>query len=400
MKAVQVTESAIQAAYSQYESLCRSVSTPVVCDITSFEKLFNGAMLLSLDRIEDSPIQVAFLVPPLKTDLSFLVNPKPKQWYSTEKYSSGGQFIRLPSIQLDEVNTASLKAHLRSTGDGASFLVLGLPAKEAFTLEGILFLPVPLAHMRAGNLSAALRRSLAISVNEQCVTVQCGERTVCTVRKGSVHLHVSSDYVDKVIAAHASLRSALLPRSYPADCDVTAIVAEVLREIIERIVALRHGATLVFNSPWSISDESRFHPGGIEAAIPLGKLIGLEAVRLWLGDTVHLCNDDELEAEAYNGVVGDQLVAAKRSIVNLSQNDGAMIFDDNLTCRGCGVFLKASGSAIGGGARHRSARSFVVTNPTSMALVISQDGNVSVVEAPAKLPANLPVEAGFPLSAS
>ena len=70
----------------------------------------------------------------------------------------------------------------------------------------------------------------------------------------------------------------------------------------------------------------------------------------------------------------------KNAIISLSKTDGAMIFDDSLNLISAGTFLKVEKNVIGlGGARRKSAESFVSQQKDTLAIVISQDGTISMV---------------------
>jgi hypothetical protein len=72
-----------------------------------------------------------------------------------------------------------------------------------------------------------------------------------------------------------------------------------------------------------------------------------------------------------------KLIPLKKAIINLTRTDGAVVFNEKLGVIGAGVFLKMTSSVIGsGGARRKSAESFVEAKPGTVVFVISQDGMV------------------------
>ena len=70
----------------------------------------------------------------------------------------------------------------------------------------------------------------------------------------------------------------------------------------------------------------------------------------------------------------------ENAIVSLSKTDGAMIFDQNLNLVLAGAFLKTKSSAsLSGGARRKSAEGFIKDNRGTIAIVISQDGSITIL---------------------
>jgi hypothetical protein len=389
MRAISLAVSAAEAAHRAYVNSC---AYPIV-NAGAFTLLLDGAIGLSLEVIEEAGVEADILVPPPNVNFRELTNPWTSVRSSEEFWSrglrDGGQFVELQDLDLTNIGVASLKSFLSSTGDGASLLVVVPDGDKVFRVSGLLFLPFTIQQLvpRAGPTSGSSRlidvlsRSLHFSIKTNTVRVDSGSRHVCTIAKGKLlWLAASKHVVEAILVASPQFRESLHVVAERTKSETVFGLAEsTIADIINDVAAERHGSTLVFNAPWDISDEVRFHPGGIRTAIRLGDLLTTNFFSDWLGYGACQGSDDELTTDVQNAVAREQLLAAQRAIVRLSRNDGALIFDDRLSLRGAGVFLKADRSVqVSGGSRHKSAASFVASNPDSIAVVISQDGPVSV----------------------
>jgi DNA integrity scanning protein DisA with diadenylate cyclase activity len=125
--------------------------------------------------------------------------------------------------------------------------------------------------------------------------------------------------------------------------------------------------------------DERFQPGFISAKIPFADIlltsISVDCVEYWRCEG----SDDEYQQERDERFTADEVRAMTTAIVALSRTDGAVVFDGNMHLVAAGAFLKVtSESKSRGGARRKSAESFVRSNPGSAVIVISQDGPVTV----------------------
>lgn len=131
-----------------------------------------------------------------------------------------------------------------------------------------------------------------------------------------------------------------------------------LCDIIIKISEKRHGSILIFGYDEEMNNEALFHPGAIELEVPFLTFIQKYDIK----------NKSE---------IFEIISMFKELIINLSNTDGALIFNKNLDLKAAGVFLKVEESSIGaGGARKKSAEEFV-KKIRKMGISISQDGPIT-----------------------
>ncbi|MBI3716446.1 MAG: DNA integrity scanning protein DisA nucleotide-binding domain protein [Betaproteobacteria bacterium] len=388
MPALTVSESAVTHIYTVYSELS---NRPEIAR-SDFHELLDRAVALALSDIEGAPVAADLLVAPQTVDFAGLTNPmrlvkRSSEELFSKRLLSGGQYVAFAQCTQIQLEKSELKAYLRSTGDGGSFLVLSVPPGGHFFAEGLLFLGSPLftwipRDRRGGQgdqLSNALDACLHISIRDRSVFVNFGTRRLFRVSKGELeeppkYRKISQTITSGCPAFFASAKK-IAKESRADDKAVLAIACEELDGLVSAITSQRHGATLVFNVDFDLGDQTRFYPGAMRTQIPLGALILDSYWNKWLGYGACEGTDDEITTDTQNNVQADQLAAARRAVIGLSRNDGALVFDSNLSLVGAGVFLRAESASQGpGGARHKSADSFVASNPHVLALVVSQDG--------------------------
>jgi len=142
-----------------------------------------------------------------------------------------------------------------------------------------------------------------------------------------------------------------------------------LKRILIKMSEAKHGTTLIFGFKGNPKDKNLFQPGAIELKIPYGSnLLELEFPRAIVSDD----SKDKKLIELIN--------IYEKAIISLSKTDGAMIFNQNLDLILAGAFLKTKSSAsLTGGARRKSAEGFIRDNPDTIAIVISQDGSITLL---------------------
>jgi hypothetical protein len=392
MQALTVNESALEHIYTIYSQLR---DRPEISR-SDFHELLDRAAALASSEIEGAPVQADLLVTPRELDFAGLTNPyrlvKSSVAFLSEGLLSGGQYVAFAQRTLIRLRKNELKAYLRSTGDGGSFLVLSVPPGGSFLAEGLLFLAAPLftsVHRKFGGrddkLSKALDSCLHISIRDRSVFVNFGTRRLFRISRGDLeeppqYREITQAIVKGCSAFLASAKK--IAKECRADNDtVLATACDELDGLVSAIASQRHGATLVFNVDCDLGDQTCFYPGAIQTKIDLGALLLNTYWDTWLGYGACQGTDDEITTDTQNGVRADQLAAARRAVIGLSRNDGALVFDSKLTLVGAGVFLRADSASQGpGGARHKSAGSFVTSNPHALALVISQDGPATFYE--------------------
>jgi hypothetical protein len=167
----------------------------------------------------------------------------------------------------------------------------------------------------------------------------------------------------------------------PVNCsDVIAELADAIERIIKHMVALQHGGTLVFGVPSGELDQSFFQPGYIKCNLPIGLTI-LRKINVFRVESFRCQGSDDEYLQDRDEASFPKLVQALvYGIANLSKTDGAVIFDESMTAVAAGVFLKVTETAsTPGGARIKSAESFVNANAGTFAIVVSQDGKVTLI---------------------
>ncbi len=129
----------------------------------------------------------------------------------------------------------------------------------------------------------------------------------------------------------------------------------------------------------SVQDTTHYQPGALSLDLPLGEALLRQLACARRNGPGHAGGAGAGTHDPAEALAAERTAAIIRAIINLSQTDGAVIFDDNLTVIGSSIFLKMRESAaVAGGARKKSAQSFVRAHPGVVAVVISQDGFVSL----------------------
>jgi hypothetical protein len=382
MPALTINESDLSRIYIAYLRLRNrpEISQP------DLRELLDRAIALAFSDIEGSPVQADLLLINEPVDFVSLTDP----WqspnfcapFSSEKLLSGGQYVPFADRPLLRLEKNELKAYLRSTGDGGSFLVLSIPQAGQFVAEGLLFLASPLFSWFSPDddqLSKTLETCLHLSIRDRSVFVHLGKRRLFRISRGEIeeppNYHDATQSIVRTSSAFFASVKEFGNHICKEHDNILAAVTEGLNDIVSAIASQRHGATLVFNVDFDLNDQKHFYPGAIRTKIDLGNLLLSTYYARWLGYGACQGNDDEYITDIQEKVRADQLAAAQRAIIGLSRNDGALVFDSHLSLVGAGAFLRADSASLGhGGARHKSAESFVLCNPHVLALVISQDG--------------------------
>lgn len=364
--------------------------------------MLEGAVLLSQQKIEDRPVKTNFLIPSPHLDT---------------KRALKGQFIGtvwVDDIRMSELSFKQLKRYIEIAGDESSYLIICPTQTNSFIFKGFLFFAKSLKTIFADELknllksisistfcSQAINESLIVSINDRTVTVSLGNEPFFRIEKGE--FFEVSDFSNEI---SATLGASILfnkKADYIAENfgdergakflqNIRLIIQRAFHEIITTIVDMRHGATLIFGSTWTTNDESKFQPGAIKVKMPFGTLIlriyesfyNELNYELFFGeddfeDSLLLSENTKKSVDAR--MLQEELIEWRKAIINMSKTDGAMVFNQNLDVIGAGAFIKMNSTVIGsGGARKKSAESFVKANPGTVVIVISQDGMVDLIE--------------------
>jgi hypothetical protein len=173
------------------------------------------------------------------------------------------------------------------------------------------------------------------------------------------------------------LKSSPADRGRDVACDEPRTEPDGSRHF-ERWFVDCNGATLVFVGQFQNGEtDTRFQPGFIPTRIPVGDAI-VHQLSVYQVEWMRCQgSDDEWLQRRDEAFTSERIRALKSAVVALSRTDGALIFDSHLELVAAGAFLKVTSVATAtGGARRKSAESFVRSNPGTAAVVISQDGEV------------------------
>ena len=161
-------------------------------------------------------------------------------------------------------------------------------------------------------------------------------------------------------------RGRAAPREAVAENEIRRTVGDALREIIATIAQAHHGSTLVFGTRSSVQDTMHYQPGALSLDLPLGEALLRQLAVSRRAPPGQEGGADEPGHDPNEAVAADRTAAIIRAIANLSQTDGAVIFDDSLTVIGSSIFLKMRESAaVAGGAEGSRRRALSGPIPES-----------------------------------
>ncbi|MCJ7443885.1 MAG: diadenylate cyclase [Methanotrichaceae archaeon] len=393
MKAISITHEAAEKGFMFYvrKSKIHGINPTINKEI--FSRLIDGAVLLSQQTIEAESLSANFLFFP--PDIKLNEIPASDSWF-------GAIALPIEGVTLSELSFEHLKPYLSSATDSSSFLIISATNDNKFIFQGILYMAMSIDSVVSINrriwmidsFQKILSDNLRIAVHDRRVTMSLGTDPILRIEKGSIHeisdfeneinstLDVSTTFFEDAHTLTEKINHEFKSLGYAnGKCrEIRPVARKVLREIVTAIMDEHHGATLVFGSAWDLNDESRFQRGAIKVKIPLGSLI-LQKMHLF--DVVWMrCKgfDDDLQQDQDEFVISEKLRAMQNAIIMLSKTDGAVIFDRNLNVIGIGTFLKMTSTVDSpGGARRKSADSFVKANHGVAIIVISKDGKVYLV---------------------
>lgn len=394
-KAITFTPEAISLMYGALRQRYRARKTETVVSKAAFARFLDTALSLSTKFIEGRPVKANFLI--VRADLDFRS--------LTDTLSERGHVFTPLGSSSHGLRFEDLKPLLPCIGDSETYLTYKPAGSDGFELVGALFLPSApktiFEGIRWGQeekfyLRRALETALFVVVSNQYLSVSIGNVEVFRIENGIVEFPKSFDSEARAIlytcnAFRAELAECLTQvnaflkdngfRSHLPASFFDKIALYHITELIRRIQSRRHGATVVIAPGISMSDESRYQPNYIALTLPFGNSI-IQYAATAKADMFRLNGLEPPEtAKSIEEYMRGRLRSMITGIAALSQTDGAVVFDEHLCAIGAGVFLKASASAISlGGARRRSAESFVSANAGSVALVISQDGDVALFQ--------------------
>jgi len=389
MQALSLTAPALAAAVAAYHQRCdelglgQRLADPVYAEVLHF------AVLLSQRLIEGRKLRLTLLMPAENLDLARLAH---------RDRSCGVVHVQLPDPRARELTLSGLDPYLGSAPDEASlFVIQQLHSSKAHRLSLLYFgkplTPAGRGRCEQGSVLALVQSSLTIRVAYGIVSVGVGLDWFLTLQQGEMQeiprFECEIDAILAVSGCFRTQRDAFLGQLQQrltlgdrgmAAQEVHRSISAALREIIATIAHAQHGTTLVFGTQSSLHDTMHYQPGALSLDLPLGEAL-LEQLACWrdalLGPPVG--PDEQREQEQHEKMAAERRAAIVRAIINLSQTDGAVVFDDRLTAIGSSTFLKVKESApVQGGARRKSAQSFVRAHPGVVAVVISQDGFVSL----------------------
>ena len=394
MKAINLAPEASEKSYEAYLQKCKKNSVESFISEEVFYKVVDGALSISHQTIETRSVSTNFLIIP--PDVS------PNELIPNDS-CCGAEFVMLKNITFSELGFNQLKTYLEIAGGNYSYLVITMSSTNQFIFHGLLFLGASTYEIvnsdfdawrswKEDPFSTIIQKCLIITLDDGKIKLSLGNKAFIKIEKGEL-FEVENFNASIELAIKTSTTFIENARDLTKEIDKATVInfkdeidsfkitmfktKKFFHEIITNIANEHHGATLIFGSPWLINDESRFQPGGIPVEFDLGNLI-LESIYFFDYHWRYcFCRDDDKEQEIKEKIINEKLIAMKKAIINFSKTDGAVIFDKNLNMIGAGVFLKMNSTVEGsGGARRKSAESFVKANPDIMAVVISQDGTV------------------------
>lgn len=361
-----------------------------------FLKILNECIILSQQKIEGRYISTQFLFPNL----------------NIEEYTwpKGVEFVEIENINFHSLDLETLKKYLEMAA-GNTFLVIDI-SKDLFILKGFMFINKSLRYFAStlnkkffiggqdfSERDNCLFNSVIFNIENGKVSLSYLNDTFLIIENGLLmpknfyefEIHWITEISRKVCKKRRSMlgekykwfstndlvkiyKNEKLDKDLRQSIEVyiltEEIIVESLRNIIRNISEARHGTIMIFNFEGNINDPNLFHPGFVKMKIPYGtKLLEL----LEIDNTIKLLKKEKQE-------VFDNIRKYEEAIVSLSFTDGAMVFDQSLDLIMSGVFLKIiSPSSSPGGARRKSAESFIKDNKETIGLVFSQDGTVTLL---------------------
>jgi hypothetical protein len=396
VRALSLTAPALTAALAIYRQRCNELHIECQLQESAFAEALDLALLLSQRVVEGRKLRLTLLVQAEDMDLARNVQ---------KDRSCGVVHIQLPDSKGPELVFSALEPYLGCASDQSSLCAVqrleGCPTLRL----GLLYFGTDLSSLsrrpcEPGSLLALVQRSLTIRIEYGTVSVGVGMDWFLTLQQGELlEIPRFEREIDAILAASGAFRSRL--DRFLADTDrqgdswqtardqepATALapvlegsirktIGDALREIIATIAHAQHGSTLLFGTESMVGDTMHYQPGALNLDLPLGEAVlrQFEAPRVQAGG-----GEDDREQGQCDKLAAERTAAIVRAIINLSQTDGAVVFDGGLTAIGSSTFLKVKESAaVAGGARRKSAQSFVRAHPGVVAVVISQDGFVSL----------------------
>jgi hypothetical protein len=391
MLALAVDEQASARAFCLYRMKARHS----VISETLFHSVLNLVAYLNIQVIEGRPIEANILFPAKEGALSDALGKKTTWW--------GAQYIELIFLDLEEVSFKVLKRYLSCVGDPSGCLVI-----EGGTnglRVGLLYVGTSLISLSAsGNedpLPRLLKENLLVRIRSGVATFQIGEDVIFAIRRGELieapqydseirAIFLSSPGLRERCAEFVNAGNQQMetlaeiqgrPQPPITQEEVEGAISGAIREVIWRIALGEKGAILIFGLDPRASRTDGLQSDSITVNRSLVEALLREISVRRIERLSVFCNDDEYIQVRDESSVPERRAALIRMIVNLSRTDGAVIFDDRLTAISAATFIKASGRSENiGGARHRAAQSFIQQYPASIAITISQDGDVSLFQ--------------------
>ena len=399
MRVATLNEEASKNGYAVLGKKCKKLGLKPFLSKDHFFNFFDRIIDILYKQIEGRSVNANFLILPNEIDLE-----------ATGKESSWWAVSYTPIKERVPLDFNALKKWLPIFEDDQSFLVVKLDEHE-FLLNGFMFLGqkveniihdmAPWSHDPWETL---FKKSLSVSLNNQSVTMKIGKEPFLILRQGEI-LDIP-DYQSMSRGAIGSCSSfqrettkfvekindelMMWKKMYPDSAeeqftpmnfnDIISEVVEAVERIISLMVDFQHGGTLVFGVRSGELDPSCFQPGFIECNLPLGMTI-LRKINVFRVESYRCQGSDDEYHQDRDEVSFPKLIQALvKGIANLSKTDGAVILDDSMNVVAAGTFLKVTETASNvGGARMKSAESFVNANPDTFSIVVSQDGKVTAV---------------------
>ncbi|RJQ79197.1 MAG: hypothetical protein C4519_11160 [Desulfobacteraceae bacterium] len=390
MRAAIFNPKASKEGFAIYNKKCHELSLHPFLTEESFFNLVNRMIAILYRQIEGRPVNANFLVP--SSDIDFKDIEKNSWWALS--YQPIGENV--------ELEFEKLKKWLPVFEDDRSFLIVKKYEND-FLVSGFMFFgqkPEDNIRMRKGGwppdlMGILFEKSVSVYLNNLSVTLKIGMKPFLMLRQGNIF--EVQDFHDIALAAIGVSRSFVRQVDHFVENSNTRIMAfkerkeispinrnhviievqEAIARIIRHIVDFQHGGTLIFGIPSGELDAFIFQHGAIKCNLSIGSTI-LRTIKV---DTLipvsYPSNGEETVLDRNLALLPMLVKALENGIADLSKTDGAVIFDDSLTVIAAGAFLKVTRTASTvGGARVKSAESFVDANPDTFAIVISQDGMV------------------------
>jgi hypothetical protein len=394
-----VRKDALAEAFDIVEKCMSTRKHPIPVSRRLFEKILDGLAHLMLQVIEGQAVEARLLV----------LQSVPLEELRSRSHGWGFEFVSLGPTLIKRFELSEMKVFLPCAG-GSRCQVLAEPHNDtALRLHGLLFLPKPLKALSeerspwlADPLLDPILGALEFSFSNRQLTISVGGDPLVGADRGFLRQVPQLDEEIKAAvdaceglreriqafageatrerSRWASMMGKVSDQSFdPISAEeVRSRVENTMRDILSSIAAMRHGATLVFVGQFQNGEtDTRFQPGFIPTRIPVGDAI-VHQLSVYQVEWMRCQgSDDEWLQRRDEAFTSERIRALKSAVVALSRTDGALIFDSHLELVAAGAFLKVTSVATAtGGARRKSAESFVRSNPGTAAVVISQDGEV------------------------